>query len=72
MHAIDPLQALRLLRHRLADLTETEFHVQLQRIFLGLHDLHTNYILPVALRRLRVPRHLPRALRGRTGGRRTW
>ncbi|WP_433003787.1 S41 family peptidase [Kribbella sp. CA-294648] len=46
MHAIDPLQALRLLRHRLADLTETEFHGQLQRIFLGLHDLHTNYILP--------------------------
>ena len=46
MHAIDPLQALRLLRHRLADLSETEFHVQLQRIFLGLHDLHTNYILP--------------------------
>ena len=46
MHAVDPLQALRLLRHRLADLTETEFHAQLQRIFLGLHDLHTNYILP--------------------------
>ena len=46
MHAIDPLQSLRLLRHRLGDLTETEFHVQLQRIFLGLHDLHTNYILP--------------------------
>ncbi len=46
MHAIDPLQALRLLRHRLGDLTETEFHVQLQRIFLGLRDLHTNYILP--------------------------
>ena len=46
MHAVDPLQALRLLRHRLAELTETEFHVQLQRIFLGLHDLHTNYILP--------------------------
>ena len=46
MHAVDPLQALRLLRHRLAQLTETEFHVQLQRIFLGLRDLHTNYILP--------------------------
>ena len=46
MHAVDPLQALRLLRHRLADLSETEFHVELQRIFLGLHDLHTNYILP--------------------------
>ncbi|GAB3060243.1 hypothetical protein GCM10027053_23020 [Intrasporangium mesophilum] len=46
MHAIDPLQSLRLLRHRLPELSETEFHVQLQRIFLGLHDLHTNYILP--------------------------
>ena len=46
MHAVDPLQALRLLRHRLGDLSETEFHAQLQRIFLGLHDLHTNYILP--------------------------
>jgi len=46
MHAVDPLQAIRLLRHRLAELTETEFHVQLQRIFLGLRDLHTNYILP--------------------------
>ena len=46
MHAIDPLQALRLVRHRLAELSETDFHVQLQRIFLGLHDLHTNYILP--------------------------
>lgn len=46
MHAVDPLQGLRLLRHRLAELTETEFHVQLQRIFLGLRDLHTNYILP--------------------------
>ncbi len=46
MHAVDPLQALRLLRHRLDELTETEFHVQLQRIFLGLRDLHTNYILP--------------------------
>ncbi len=46
MHAVDPLQALRLLRHRLAELTETEFHVQMQRVFLGLRDLHTNYILP--------------------------
>ncbi len=46
MHAVDPLQALRLLRHRFEDLSETEFHVQLQRIFLGLRDLHTNYILP--------------------------
>lgn len=46
MHAVDPLQSLRLLRHRLPELTEPEFHVALQRIFLGLRDLHTNYILP--------------------------
>ena len=46
MHAVDPLQALRLLRHGMAELTETEFHVQMQRVFLGLRDLHTNYILP--------------------------
>ena len=46
MHAVDPLQALRLLRHRLGELSESAFHVQLQRIFLGLRDLHTNYILP--------------------------
>ena len=48
MHAVDPLQALRLLRHRLAELTRAEFHDELQRIFLGLRDLHTNYILPRA------------------------
>ncbi|RXZ45990.1 S41 family peptidase [Agromyces binzhouensis] len=46
MHAVDPLQSLRLLRSRLPMLTEAEFHISLQRVFLGLRDLHTNYILP--------------------------
>lgn len=46
MHAVDPLQSLRLLRLRMGELAEPEFHLQLQRIFLGLRDLHTNYILP--------------------------
>jgi len=46
MHAVDPLQSLRLLRSRLSTLTEPEFHIALQRTFLGLRDLHTNYILP--------------------------
>jgi Peptidase family S41 len=50
MHAVDPLQRLRLLRHRLAELTEMEFHTELQRTFLGLRDLHTNYILPARFR----------------------
>ncbi|MFE6964813.1 S41 family peptidase [Agromyces sp. NPDC057679] len=46
MHAVDPLQSLRLLRHRLPELSEPEFHMALQRVVLGLRDLHTNYILP--------------------------
>ncbi len=46
MHAVDPLQSLRLLRYRLPELTELEFHAAMQRVFLGLRDLHTNYILP--------------------------
>lgn len=46
MHAVDPLQGLRLLRARLPMLSEPEFHTALQRVFLGLRDLHTNYILP--------------------------
>ena len=46
MHAVDPLQSLRLLRRRLPELTEPEFHAEMQRIFIGLRDLHTNYILP--------------------------
>jgi len=46
MHAIDPLQRLRLLRHRLAQLPDGAFHAELLRIFVSLGDLHTNYILP--------------------------
>jgi C-terminal processing protease CtpA/Prc len=46
MHAVDPLQRLRLLRHRSAGLTDARFHDELLRIFIGLRDLHTNYILP--------------------------
>jgi C-terminal processing protease CtpA/Prc len=45
VRAVDPAQRLRLLRHRPA-LREDRFHAELQRIFLGLGDLHTNYILP--------------------------
>ena len=46
MHAVDPLQRLRLLRHRIPELTEDEFHRTLLQTFLDLRDLHTNYILP--------------------------
>ena len=46
MHAIDPLQRLRLLRSRLPFLTERQFHDEMIDIFVRLRDLHTNYILP--------------------------
>src|SRR5262245_50820490 len=40
MHAVDPIQRLKLLRHRLARLSERAFHDELIRIFTGLRDLH--------------------------------
>ena len=46
MYAIEPSQRLRLLRHRLPQLTDAQFHAELLRVFIELRDLHTNYILP--------------------------
>jgi hypothetical protein len=46
MYAVEPSQRLKLLRHRLAQLTDAEFHAELLRVFIELRDLHTNYILP--------------------------
>src|SRR6266446_2192713 len=46
LHANDPIQSLRLLRLRQAGLDERAFHSAMMDVFLGLRDLHTNYILP--------------------------
>jgi len=46
MHAIDPVQSLKLLRRRVELLTERQFHNAMIDIFKRLRDLHTNYILP--------------------------
>jgi hypothetical protein len=52
MHAVNPLQRLRLLRARLEQQTdatmdpERDFHHELSSIFLSVRDLHTNYLLP--------------------------
>jgi peptidase S41-like protein len=47
MHAVDPLQRLRLLRHRLDQLGgESRFHAEMTSIFTSVRDLHTNYLLP--------------------------
>jgi hypothetical protein len=56
MHAVDPVQRLRLLRDRLGTLTEAtrgpevEFHRELGEIFASVRDLHTNYLLPAPFR----------------------
>lgn len=46
MHAVDPLQRLRLLRRRAGQLSETQFHAEMTSIFTSVRDLHTNYMLP--------------------------
>ncbi|MGP3964323.1 S41 family peptidase [Nonomuraea sp. 3N208] len=46
MYAIDPVQRLRLLRAKIPQLTDEEFHTELFRIFAQLRDGHTEYILP--------------------------
>ena len=46
MHAVDPVQRLRLLDRRLAGISERRFHDELLSIFTTLRDLHTNYVLP--------------------------
>lgn len=53
MHAVDPLQRLRLLQRRISQLTsEMAFHHEMTDIFTSLRDLHTNYILPAYLARM--------------------
>lgn len=47
MHAVDPLQRLRLLRKRLNDVrSDARFHAEMTQIFTSVRDLHTNYLLP--------------------------
>jgi hypothetical protein len=46
LHANDPIQALRLLRLRHPALDERAFQSAMMDVFLGLRDLHTNYVLP--------------------------
>lgn len=46
MHAVDPIQRLKLLKHRLPRLSERRFHDEMLTIFTCLRDLHTSYLLP--------------------------
>lgn len=52
MHAVNPVQRLRVLRRRLERQTEATmplewlFHSEMSEIFHSVRDLHTNYLLP--------------------------
>lgn len=46
MHAVEPIQRLKLLKQRLTGLSDRAFHDEMISIFTHLRDLHTNYILP--------------------------
>lgn len=50
MHAVEPIQRLRLLKQRLSGISERSFHNEMISIFAHLRDLHTNYILPEPFR----------------------
>jgi hypothetical protein len=53
MHAIDPIQRLRLLKYRVVQMfekqkmSEVSFHNEITRIFTSLRDLHANHMLPL-------------------------
>ena len=46
MHAVEPVQRLKLLDFRAHLMDDLEFHAELLDIFISLRDLHTNYGLP--------------------------
>jgi len=47
MYAVDPLQRLRLLRHRLPDIKDDrDFHQEMMDVFTAVRDQHTIYYLP--------------------------
>src|SRR5207237_3554404 len=56
MHAIDPIQRLRLLKFRLMEAKEAwlqsgmQFHKRMLEIFASTRDLHTMYLLPAPYR----------------------
>lgn len=45
-HAVDPVTALRQLKRRCEDLTGFDFHLEVMKVFKGLRDIHTAYIMP--------------------------
>lgn len=50
LHGTEPVQRLRLLKLRHGRMSEREFQSAMSDIFIGLRDLHTNYLLPSSYR----------------------
>ncbi len=55
LHAVDPVQRLRLLRYRLTQTSDEDFdplwfHGEMIRTFTSVRDLHTSYLLPPPFR----------------------
>ena len=55
MHAIDPIQRLKLLQYQYergidVNTPDIDFHREMTRIFTSTRDLHTNYLLPYPFR----------------------
>lgn len=79
MHAIDPIQRLRLLRFRLMESKEgglqdgMQFHKRMLEIFASTRDLHTIYLLPAPFRdRVAfLPFLIEQYFEGRSGGEQT-
>ena len=46
----DPVPRLEDMVRRAASMNDLDFHVAMQKIFLDLHDFHTNYVAPLPLR----------------------
>jgi len=55
LHAVDPIQRLRLLDYRISqesvgDQSEVDFHREMIDVFTSLRDLHTTYVVPYRYR----------------------
>ncbi len=48
-YALDPVQALHLLRRRCAELTDSQFHLALTTLVTELRDAHTRYVGPTGM-----------------------
>ncbi len=51
MHAVDPVQRLKLLHYRAGGMSDRQFHDEMLSIFTALRDMHTVYMLPAPYRR---------------------